>query len=282
MHNKHMAPLWARRQRWPAVWGALLGEQAMHVVRLSRQPGARHLRVQAFEQAQAEPAPHGPHHDTPWWGPRLQSLARPASSLGLGWRWPWARPGPLALAWPQARCQQGVLLWPGAADAPALQAEVHLEAATVLGLPPAEVLFDFQTHTTTHGHTHGPMRESRAPVAPPMHPPASSTTPAPEDGPALLSVHWVAAPREPVLSTQRQLRAAGWRVPQIEPETLAARRAAECLLGEPGLPWAVPVRDWQFAQRTQRSVSEAAWRALQDSPHWGPLAACGAALAVWA
>ena len=117
-----------------------------------------------------------------------------------------------------------------------------------------------------------------------MHPQAQAPAPVlpPSQAPSAWSVTWVAAARTDLLAAQRRLRAVGWRVPHIEPEILAARRAAECLLGEPALPWAVPVRDWQFALRRQRNVPEATWRALQDSPHWGPLAACGAALAVLA
>ena len=270
MHKERTSAPWFRRGRGSAVWGALLGEQAMHLVRLSRQADAHSVRVQAFEQAQALPAPEvpdrdapdhdAPDHDAPWWWPHMRRTARPGPSLGFRWGWPWAAPAPLALAWSQACCQQGVLLWPGPADAPALQAEVHLEAATALGLPPSEVLFDFLTHESwTH-----------------------AATPVAEQEVAAVSVHWAAAPRDEVFGTRQRLRAVGWRATHIEPEALAARRAAECLLGEPGLPWAVPVRDWQFARRAQRSVSEAAWRALQDSPHWGPLAACGAALAVLA
>lgn len=299
MHKERTSAPWLGRGRGVAVWGAWLGEQAMHLVRLSPQAGAHSVRVQAFEQAQAQPAPDAPdrdapNRDVPWWWPHMRRIARPSPSLGSRWRWPWAAPDPLALAWSQACCQQGELLWPGAADAPALQAEVHLEAATALGLPPADVAFDFQTRGHTHAHVHAPaqtaaqdpMHETWALVAAPRPPTASASRPVPDlvpdRGSALLSVHWAASAREDLLSTQRRLRAAGWRATHIEPEALAARRAAECLLGEPGLPWAVPVRDWQFAQRAQRSLSEAAWRALQDSPHWGPLAACGAALGVMA
>ena len=132
-------------------------------------------------------------------------------------------------------------------DDPALLAEAHLEAASALGLPPAQVGFDFQVQAS-----------------------ASNAG----------TVAWAATARAPLHACQQLLHAAGWQVPHIEPETLTARRAAECLLGEPVLPWALPVRDWQFARRPQRSLTEAAWHALQDSPHWGALAACGAALAV--
>lgn len=273
MHKEHTTALWARHRRLPVVWGALLGEQAMHLVRLSRQAGARSLRVQRVEQLQAGAGSGeaGP----PWWWPHMQRIARPAPSLwsrwpGLGWL-----SGPLALAWPQTRCAQGVLFWPGAADAPALQAEVHLEAAAALGLPPAEVVFDYQAPVEPgggHPMSAPPTAFDTAAAPWPAHPPGDAAQP----------VHWAAAARTEVLEGQRQLRTAGWRVRLMEPEAWAARRAAECLLGEPSGPWALPVRDWQFAVRAQRSVSEAAWRALQDSPHWGPLAACGVALAVLA
>lgn len=264
MHEVHKAALWPGRRRGSAVWGGLLGEQAMSLVRLSRQAGAHTVRVQVFEQAQASPGPGWRGNGAPWWLEPLRGIAQRHASAWRGWRWLGALQGPLALAWPQAQCRQGVLAWPGSADAPALQAEVHLEAAEALGLPTAEVVFDFQ---------------APHPASPVASPVASA---APSKAPAPLSVHWAAAARAEVLGGQRQLRAAGWRVVHLEPEALAARRAAECLLGEPTLPWAVPVRDWQFASRAQRSVAETSWRALQDSPHWGALAACGAALALLA
>ena len=249
MHEVHTRALGARRGRWPVVWGALLGEQAMWLVCLSRQASARSVRVQAFEQANAGPNPGHPHSEAPWW---LAHMRRTAQASAWPWprlRWPTNARGPLALAWPQAQCRQGVLVWPGEPDTPALRAEVHLEAASALGLPPAEVGFDFQPQIS-----------------------ASNAC----------TVAWAAAARAPLRAGQQHLRAAGWQVPHIEPEALAAQRAAECLLGEPVLPWAVPVRDWQFATRPQRHLPDAAWRALQDSPHWGALAACGAALAVLA
>ena len=246
----------------------------MWLVRLSRQASAHSVRVQAFEQANAGPSPAQLHSGSPWWAAHMRRIAQPS--------WPWSRlpwparaRGPLALAWPQADCRQGVLVWPGEPDTPALRAEVHLEAATALGLPPADVGFDFQVQSQVqaqaqvHAQVHAQMLE-----------PLTSRPSVPE--PNAVSVTWVAAARTDLLAGQRRLRAVGWRVPHIEPEALAARRAAECLLGEPALPWAVPVRDWQFALRSQRSVPEPTWRALQDSPHWGPLAACGAALAVMA
>ena len=244
MHEVHTRALGARRGRWPVVWGALLGEQAMWLVCLSRQASARSVRVQAFEQAQADAVTASP---PPWWAAHMQRMAQPRPWHRL--RWPLFARGPLALAWPQARCRQGVLSWPGDGQDPALLAEVHLEAASALGLPPAEVGFDFQ--------------------------PQKSASDA-------CTVAWAAAARAPLRAGHQHLRAAGWQVPHIEPEALAAQRAAECLLGEPVLPWAVPVRDWQFATRPQRHLPDAAWRALQDSPHWGALAACGAALAVLA
>lgn len=244
MHKVRTTALWSGRGRLPAAWGGLLGEQAMSLVRLSRHAGTHSLRVQACEQARVDRAQAPGDGPTPWWQPQLQRIARPRSSI---WKAvPWPSQVPLALAWPQACCRQGVLAWPGATDTPALLAEVHLEAAAALDLPPADVGFDFQ--------------------------------PAAESG----TVHWAAAVRAELLACQRQVRAAGWRVLHIEPEALAVRRAAECLLGEPSLPWALPVHDWQFAGRAQRSVPDAVWQALQNSPHWALLAACGAALAVLA
>ena len=273
MHEVRTSALWAGRRPWPAVWGGLLGEQTLWLVRLSRQASVHSVRVQAVEQAHNGPSPEPNDSEMPWWAEHLQRIAQPRFRLP----WPLFTRGPLALAWPQARCRQGVLSWPGASDAPALLAEVHLEAAAALGMPPAEVGFDFQVQAQTPLHMPVQM-----PVQMPLQMPLQMPPETQVSRPSALLVNWAAAPRTDLLAGQRRLRALGWRVPHIEPEALAVRRAAECLLGEPALPWAVPVRDWQFARRSQRSVPEPTWRALQDSPHWGPLAACGAALAVMA
>lgn len=152
----------------------------------------------------------------------------------------------MALALREGRCRQGVLSWSGAQDAPGLPAEVQLEAATALGVSPSQVGFDF--------------------FVPPQ-----------ETGSPLL-VHWAACLRTELQRWQGHARSAGWRLPVVEPEHQAARRAAMCLRGEPLHQWAVSPQDWQFSRSAERDISEGDWKRLQASPIWGPLVACGAAL----
>ena len=152
----------------------------------------------------------------------------------------------MALALREGRCRQGTLQWSGSLDMATLEAEVQLEAAAALGVAPEQVGFDFH----------------------PGSAPANADTP----------VHWAACLRTELAHWQNHARKAGWRLPVVEPEHQAARRAASCLRGEPFQQWATSPLDWQFSLTAERDISERDWLQLQTSPMWGPLVACGAAL----
>ena len=77
---------------------------------------------------------------------------------------------------------------------------------------------------------------------------------------------------------QGHARSAGWRLPVVEPEHQAARRAAMALLAEHWQQWATSAQDWQFGLTPQREMSEQDCEQLRASVMWGPLVACGAAL----
>ena len=152
----------------------------------------------------------------------------------------------MALAIGEARCRQGVLLHDGVPGARRLAAEVQVEAAAAWGVDPAEVGFDFSL-----------TQEASAAGA---------------------RVEWAACLREDMAQWQHHARSAGWRLPVVEPERQAALRAANCLRGDALQHWAQSPLDWRFERLPQREPAEVDGAALQNSPMWKPLVACGAAL----
>jgi Tfp pilus assembly PilM family ATPase len=158
-----------------------------------------------------------------------------------------ARLRTMVLALSENRCRQGVLTWQGPQDLRRLEAEVQLEAAAAWGVPPEEVGFDF-------------------------HVDEASLTAGTHD------VHWAACLLEELTQWRQQARSAGWRLPVVETEQQAARRAATHLCGETGQHWAESPQDWQFSRSPQRALADLDWPQLQSGPMWQPLVACGAAL----
>lgn len=156
-----------------------------------------------------------------------------------------ARLRTMAIALREGRCHQGTLLWSGPRQSRVMQAEVQIEAATALGVDPGLVGFDFHVE--------------------------------PNDTPDSWRIHWAACLRSELEQWQRHALSAGWRLPVVEPEQQAARRAAMCLREDPTL-WAGSPQDWQFSRTPERELSLAQWQHLLVSPMWGPLVACGAAL----
>lgn len=227
---------WRRRA---SAWGALLGEEHILLASLAVQSTGS-VRVAVFEQEQA-PAGLGAHGARDHW---LVQRLRAASA-----RLP-RRERALALALHAGRCRQGEYLAAAGLNPSQLAAEVQLEAASALGVAPAEVGFDFAL-----------LPGSPAAVQP---------------------VQWAACTHQDLQHWQDHARRAGWRLPVVEPEHQAARRAASCLRGDAQLLWAQSPQDWQFERRPVRRLDDAIWQAVQTLPQWGPLVACGAALGLMA
>jgi Tfp pilus assembly PilM family ATPase len=228
----------AWRRRQAMAWGGLLDEHEILLAALSRQPSGG-VRVMVFEHLHAPGALVAAAERDDW---LVQTLRQSGAHLPSGLR-------TMALALREGRCRHGTLRWPADADADLLEAEVQLEAATALGVGPDEVGFDF----------HGPVVEH--PVSQRGH-----------------EVSWAACLLSELARWREHARSAGWRLPIVEPEQQAARRAALCLRGDLLLHAAQSPQDWQFATVPERELSEPQWQQLQASPMWGPLVACGAAL----
>lgn len=152
----------------------------------------------------------------------------------------------MALALHESRCRQGIFQVPPHLSPQQLAAEVQLEAAKAFDVEPDAVGFDFDV-------------------------------PAPGD-----AVRWAACLRNDLQLWQSHARRAGWRLPLVEPEHQAARRAAEHWPDELQRLWAQSPQDWQFERAPTRRLDEAEWAQGPSAPQWGALVACGAALGVLA
>ena len=227
-----------RRQR-ASAWGAMLDEQEILLVALSRQQTGG-IRVVVFEHLHA---PEGLVHLTErdsWW---VQTLRQLGSHLP-------SRRRSMAIALGQGRCREGVMDVQAAADARQLAAQVQLEAASAWGVGPQEVGFDYQIKT-----------EGESMV---------------EDRPC--RVVWAACQRQELEQWQQHARSAGWRLLAVEPQRQALERAALCLRGDGSERWADSPQDWQFDPAPQRAWHDVDWARLQAGPLYKPLVACGAAL----
>lgn len=140
-------------------------------------------------------------------------------------------------------------------------AEVQLEVAQALNLPPDEVNFDFEAEAAVSG--------------------------------LVRHIHWAGCAKAKVLEFQKWTAQAGWRLRSVEPALLAAERASTMLVGGlPSLMQQAP-QDWQF--RLSYEISDSSLQAqgpfavrqtgaleeLLASPVGPRLVACGLALKAW-
>lgn len=227
-----------QRQRTSA-WGAMLDRQEILLASLSRQQTGG-MRVVVFEHLHA---PEGLVHLSEGDHWLVQTLRQ------LGTHLP-AQRRTMVLALAEGRCREGVLNLPASADPRRWAAEVQLEAAAAWALDPGEVGFDFHVEQGEKG----------------------------SPGAADVRIVWAACQRKELREWQQHARSAGWRLPAVETESQALRRAALCMRGDEGQHWADSPQDWQFAATPQRSPADVDWTRLQAGPLCKPLVACGAAL----
>jgi Type IV pilus assembly protein PilM len=140
-------------------------------------------------------------------------------------------------------------------------AEVQLEVAQALNLPPDEVNFDFEAEAWASG--------------------------------LVRHIHWAGCAKARVAEFQQWTAQAGWRLRSVEPAWHAAERASKRLVG--GLPSLIQQapQDWQF--RLSYEISDPGLQApgpyavrqkdaleeLLASPVGPRLVACGLALKAW-
>ena len=236
--RERLAGFLAGRRRRTSAWGAMLDQQNILLAALSLQKTGV-VRVMVYEH---QHAPEGLVHLAERDDWLVQTLRSLGAHLPTGLR-------TMALALGESRCRHGVLEWPGAPESRRLEAEVQLEAAAAWGVAPEEVGFDFS------------VQEVALPTGTPVQ-----------------QVRWAACLREELQQWQQHARSAGWRLPVVETEHQAARRAALHLQGDTVQHWAESPQDWQFSRTPERAPDMLDWPNLQSSPMWQPLVACGAAL----
>lgn len=229
-------------------WGLAPDGPGWVLLGLSRQ-GADLCRVQAM--ASLRPPTGLPLIDAAWLAQALTEAPRPRG--GSRHR--------LAMSWPDRELVEGHMDCPADLPADAWPAEVQLEVAQALNLPPEEVHFDFAHQVRVAG--------------------------------AVPQLHWVGCARAPVADHQRWIRASQvWRLGCVEPEIHAAQRAARALRGGlPSLLQQAP-QDWQFhlgavsdhdLQGAPHGQDQEAWlREALASPAGPRLVASGLALKGWA
>ncbi len=196
--------LW-RRMRGRAArqsWGLAPDGAGWVLLGLSRQ-GADLCRVQAM--ASLTPPPGWPLADAAWLGQALTEAPRPGG---------WSRHR-LAMSLPDRELVTGHMDCPAEWPPEAWPAEVQLEVAGALNLPPEEVHFDFAARGLGDE--------------------------------AVRQLYWVGCARALVADHQQSIRASqAWHLACVEPEIDAAQRAAQALRGGlPSLLQQAP-QDWQF------------------------------------
>jgi hypothetical protein len=155
----------------------------------------------------------------------------------------------------------GRLSCPVSVPEEAWPAEVQLEVAQALNLPPDEVNFDFEAEALASG--------------------------------LVRHIHWAGCAKSKVLEFQKWTTQAGWRLRSVEPALLAAERASNMLVGGwPSLLQQAP-QDWQFRlsyEFSDPSAQTSAPFAVRQqsvlneflaSPEGPRLIACGLALKAW-
>lgn len=178
--------------------------------------------------------------------------------------------GPRKLGWPQKVAMSldvpdlvtGRLSCPVEVPEEAWPAEVQLEVAQALNLPPDEVNFDFEAEAMVAGWVR--------------------------------HIRWAGCAKARVAEFQKWIAHAGWQLRSVEPALDAAERASKMLVGGlPSLMQQAP-QDWQFRLsygRSDQAVDAPGLFALDQqgaldellASTVGPrLVACGLALKVWA
>lgn len=157
-----------------------------------------------------------------------------------------------AMALPESVCASGQLPWTVQTSEELLDADILLEAAQALQLPPNAIAYDFAI----------------------------------DRGAACC--HWAAAPLDTLAQWRRVLRAAGLRLQAVEPQEQAARRALALIEGEGAALWRQAPQDWRFRMREDGPGDPPArldMLSLRADPRvmdvWPQLVACGLALRCW-
>lgn len=186
-------------------------------------------------------------------------LSQALSDVSRFKRLPWHR---VTMGLSAHNLAMGQMVCPASLPEETWPAEVQLEVAQALNLPPEAVNFDFAAQVLGVGAVH--------------------------------HIHWVGCAKALIQDYQRWIGAAkSWRLTGVEPAMHAARRAARALLGGlPSLLQQAP-QDWQFRWAQDSEIDdldgagmadeqwESVFRDALASPAGPRLVASGLALKAW-
>lgn len=225
------------------AWGLASDGPEWVLVGLSR-AGTDLLKVQSTTWLQGQAGEHG-----------LRQVLLDADQRKMGW------PLKVAMSLDAPDLVTGRLACPDDVPEESWPAEVQLEVAQALNLPPDEVNFDFEAEAIVQGWVR--------------------------------HIRWAGCPKAKVAELQKWTAQAGWQLRSVEPALCAAERASKMLVGGlPSLMQQAP-QDWQFrfvsdvqdpALDDPKVLSEFAYPPLQEimaSPVAPRLVACGLALRGW-
>jgi len=229
-----------RPRRASAAWGCALGDDASHLVALG---GAAEGCLRVLSSLPQAAAPVLDDEDEPAGllsvAPLLAGLTSSQARALQGVR-------DCGVSLPASRCVSAWGPWPAEREEDEVAPEVHLEAASLLGLVPEDVCFDLECPADADPAQGG--RRWR----------------------------WAACARADLRQLRRAMRTLRLRLWAVEPEAQAAERAWVHLVEGDEALWSTAPADWHFAFTPQRALRD---MPLPDPARSLPLVACGLALA---
>lgn len=237
---------WRTRRPVTAAWGCALTEGAAHLVALGALAQGRWRVLASLQCPMPQPRPDddGEEEAPVMSAPALREALR--SPLVLAH----TEARACALSLPRAHCVQAQSAWPAHWREDEVAAQVQVEAAAALNLPPQAVSYDFLPGTP-QGVLQDVLQGNQQPWL------------------------WAACARTALQPVRQAFRGLPIRLVAVEPAETAAQRAWRHLAEGPSALWSLAVNDWHFERAPPAPRPDLPADAL-DHPL---LVACGLALA---
>ena len=237
---------WRRQRPVTAVWGCALTEGAAHLVALGALSQGRWRVLASLQWPMPQPLPRD---DIDEEAPAVSATAlREALQSPQVMAQTEARA--CALSLPRTHCVQAQSVWPAHWSDDEVAAQVQVEAAAALNLPPYAVSYDFLPGTLP-GVPQGVPHEGQQ---------------------AWL---WAACARTALQPLRQAFRGLPLKLLAVEPAETAAQRAWRHLAEGPSALWSLSLSDWHFERAPASPRPDLPADGL-DHPQ---LVACGLALA---
>lgn len=233
---------WRTHRPVTAAWGCALTEGAAHLVALGAQAQGRWRVLASLQCPMPLPLPRDDSDE--------EAAAISAPALREALRSPLVRAHiearACALSLPRAHCVQAQSAWPAHWSEDEVAAQVQVEAAAALNLPPQAVSYDFLP-----GVPQGVPQGGQQPWL------------------------WAACARAALQPVRQAFRGLPLKLLAVEPAEAAAQRAWRHLAEGPSALWSLAVNDWHFELAPASPRPDLPADGL-DHPQ---LVACGLALA---